>query len=1325
MANIFTISGSYFGTASWSDPTLWDGGILPTSSDVVFIRGVRTTINQNIGNNVAQFPWSGSVNIRVANQTDFPPTGSFYTHTDRDEEIKINYGFLSSSVWFGDCVVDTTYNSWSLDLYPETASVPDKRGGFIPNGAFVQFRPGTVIIDNLNITASTLIIENGGDLLIRNNTTMSLGDDSVSVSGKLLVRDGKLVVTGSNLIKWNYNYKNSGNESNDNNVNYIIAENFPMSYMHFEGPEVRTNTTLVNSASVGDHYLEVNDVSDFEAEDIIFVGEEEITSQKESDDTLNFSSSYYVSSDDETFRVVGKDTGSNYLYIHRTTGLDGIIKASSSATEYLVDDQRYQVGDKVLINNQLRTITAIENDVDYLLRDYDFAGGSDLTDWETDVTRSLAFSDWAYRPGLGLTQHTTNLYRHTFVKDLMLDNVKVEAFVSNFRNINFGIVDRREFGIYIQSEPQSDNDYGAPVTFQNTLRTSLSYDLTNTRAFMRHKFHGAGYIDKTLSGNLALNGPKKLTLEFSREFLKGYINDEQIFEELSKTGPSWGRVGLYTNGNNSFTCTRFKVYAKYQKITLDSSVSAAIGDKVYETGVEEPHVIGDKVIKLASVVTDPLQNKNLAFAYIGAEEYDSSSIYPYIASNNLFSGKNAFFNNYYRLTNAMPGIYEYDLGAGVDRSTIIDLCTPTSFSVVGFVEGYYSNGQRFTIDAGISISGSNDNINWTAITGGLDNRYKVDGQGFRTWDVGSQVYRYIRIETNGETIRNFNRIRGYLVQNITASVIEVNNTSDLAVGDEIVIMPKGSYGPFTAATNYTSILDSDPSAEFASDYLTQHFTITGKSGNQLTLDRYYKSGYIQKGTTIVKVNRLLSISGSFDWNNNKMHTGRIGTVGGTNAVRRYSFKNVSFQHVNGQYPNRSTATTSGFYLNEYNYYSYLAPFQGCTLYNNFSGQQYHFGIGQRSGYTMRHNFISNSTNTIYFFSYNNPFWALPIVISGNIINAISMAYFTNNRSIEKFNHNIIIAANTYAIPTFSQTLTNAFQPYTTIIEAKRNWAITTNEGINFSHGHDGVGSSYVFKIENNRFENIINTSIRLNTLHDKDFNNPIIFAKRGGLDTYKRAPLSTSTTGWASYWIQSTNLPYNNVPVAINNFNRLGYQMRWHYLGRWVKDERTSYQKFYRFPQQANYYAPILGTIFWLEEGVSASFDLNFDYFTPKEIELQRSGINSGSAVVFATKNGAQLLPLQILTPSTIPLSFNSTYQITGPGLFQFAIGGMDTDSGYLALNNITSRILAPNPEQNVSVNINTLNMRYFGNGNKTMLKTAYVQGEQDAKFRLQGLRIF
>jgi len=42
-----------------------------------------------------------------------------------------------------------------------------------------------------------------------------------------------------------------------------------------------------------------------------------------------------------------------------------------------------------------------------------------------------------------------------------------------------------------------------------------------------------------------------------------------------------------------------------------------------------------------------------------------------------------------------------------------------------------------------------------------------------------------------------------------------------------------------------------------------------------------------------------------------------------------------------------------------------------------------------------------------------------------------------------------------------------------------------------------------------------------------------------------------------------------------------------------------------------------------------------------------------------------------------------------------------------------------------MNVTSNTFNMRYFEDGDQSLLKTAYVQGEQDPKFRLQGIRIF
>ena len=47
MPQIFSISGSFFNTASWSNPAIWYGGTVPTSSDQVFIRGIRWGIISN------------------------------------------------------------------------------------------------------------------------------------------------------------------------------------------------------------------------------------------------------------------------------------------------------------------------------------------------------------------------------------------------------------------------------------------------------------------------------------------------------------------------------------------------------------------------------------------------------------------------------------------------------------------------------------------------------------------------------------------------------------------------------------------------------------------------------------------------------------------------------------------------------------------------------------------------------------------------------------------------------------------------------------------------------------------------------------------------------------------------------------------------------------------------------------------------------------------------------------------------------------------------------------------------------------------------------
>ena len=85
----FSISGAFFpgNSSSWNDTATWYGGIVPTASDQVYVRGLRTTVNLAGG----YLPFFGTQSITVASTVGFPVSGSFYTYTDRDEELKFNY----------------------------------------------------------------------------------------------------------------------------------------------------------------------------------------------------------------------------------------------------------------------------------------------------------------------------------------------------------------------------------------------------------------------------------------------------------------------------------------------------------------------------------------------------------------------------------------------------------------------------------------------------------------------------------------------------------------------------------------------------------------------------------------------------------------------------------------------------------------------------------------------------------------------------------------------------------------------------------------------------------------------------------------------------------------------------------------------------------------------------------------------------------------------------------------------------------------------------------------------------------------------------------
>lgn len=1122
MATIYAKSGSYGVTMSWNDPNTWDGGVVPTANDTAVIRGLGrfhifetasmdlTPDRQNIvdtqltywpGNNKTLLlsTYSSTFNPSSSN---VPRSGSFYTWTSNNYEVKIDYTGSSSAfirnfqninnIWCFElysCSIDTDYFKWSKDIFPNTSSFLNNRtsseGGIIYSpGNFVHFKDVYVALTGSeSASIFRTFVDVGGTLEIKDSA-------SLAMSNVLYLNDGYMYVKDHASILWNLHYlSSSANPANNDDIGAgINIWNSNMQKLIMEGNEVRTNTRLSSASNKNDTYLNVSDASQFRKGDPIFVGTESIDYTRED---VGYSSDGYahstkVNAEDEVFYVASVDTGSNRLYVQRFNGLEGTILASQSATEYLVDEQRFKIGDRVVLNNQVRTITDITYDFDLELRDYNFQSGSTLADWETDVTRSTFFGNWDIYPGVGLVKDINrndrraisssnlsgfvyNAYNHTFVKDIILDEVKVEAWVSNFQINNDFTSSYNYFGwhgITIHADPSLDwsegydtnmwqraiwggdsipqdltgsvinwstvygsqhnkikNDrtrfgviprqnryffnirqqYGTNRHSMSTASIELNPTLLDNQRIRNgdHQFIQIGdvynipqLVNPSGSDNMVsfpLNGLKKLTAEYSRGMFKGYINDVLVFEDIAKIQAQRGRVGVFAESTDSFTCTRFKVYRKCAKITLDSSITANIGDTLLETGVEFSHNQDDQVIKLASIITDVKGHKNLAFYLNGSSEYDGDGAYPYLYGINN-PGRRAFntspeygdFTAYnYLLNNSNEGLFNTQgnqtttVGTTApNRSFTIDLGKSANLNTVGFVEDFvfpYGDypGYKFYQTYGIggvgthfsrslvSISGSLDGQNWFVLTSSItDDRYRMNYHELRGYSFPSTQSRYIRIDFgSGSVLRNGapstthrTVIRSIYARNIQDYGITVNNASDLNIGDRIMIMGKNAYEPIMSSWEFYGLLgfysSSIPTPTFlnyssASGVFRDYFTIVSKSGDDIFLDREHNYGYLEKGDWVFKVNRTLNVSGSYS--KTEWKTGNIyfrGTTSTQNpqqegALAKVVFKNVGFQHQSNAYPYRSDQDKGIFVVGRSTAFGFNIKWEGCSFYNAF------------------------------------------------------------------------------------------------------------------------------------------------------------------------------------------------------------------------------------------------------------------------------------------------------------------------------------------------------------------------------------------------------
>ena len=245
MAIIRQSTSSYSSSAYWDDPNVWEGGTVPTPTDTVYMVGTRLTVGPGINSAGPYaydwFPWTGSLGLfRVSTTQSLRDTGSLYTYTDRGLELKIDYTGTyspnSSDFYVRSASIDTSFNSWSLDIYPLTESWPSKKGGVIDYGALMWQPPTPLIITGSFVTPVTC----SADWYIYRAASLTIKDAEFGLGSVISIQDGDLIITGSTTVEFKKHYTSSSGPLLS--ASMIFYEDYYRQNLIIHGPEVRTNT---------------------------------------------------------------------------------------------------------------------------------------------------------------------------------------------------------------------------------------------------------------------------------------------------------------------------------------------------------------------------------------------------------------------------------------------------------------------------------------------------------------------------------------------------------------------------------------------------------------------------------------------------------------------------------------------------------------------------------------------------------------------------------------------------------------------------------------------------------------------------------------------------------------------------------------------------------------------------------------------------------------------------------------------------------------------------------------------------------------------------
>jgi hypothetical protein len=1218
-----------------TNPATWLGGVAPTAVDQVYIVGRRTTMNQ--GN---MYVWVGTRTITVASTSNFATSGFFYTVTQDSQFVKITYTGKTTTTFTG-CQIDNSdpfYQFQNLGIR-----------SYVPNGTYVH-NPAYIV----NIPTGTtfecdqLIIQEGGIILIE-------GTGQLIINQGVLVRDGKFYAREyANIII----RRPASTTLSSGNIGYFTGENYRLSIIDIEGIENRSYTTLTANAPVNSTYLEL----DLPVQNGIFAPGDEVSVSSYNTyryGMYNYFNDYAVNTNytnpDGGYDVI--DQVGNKLYIALRNGVKGKIKTLTrdSITNQLIvevacDNVNFNAGD-IVVSEILGagdygsyTIDYVEDGA-YTLAEYDFTNpATSLSDfWVNDPTAAYS-ANWVIESGVGL-RNLDGSYRELIHKYIWERDIIVEADMSPLDGYSTGSRGTRAYGIMTSCDPSFRPGHRGYDSFKS------DYFVINDAGDQIYFHIRTATVDQ--NNRLSLNptlrnitrGPATYTVvcRDSKDYV--YINGELFTSDYRRDGNFKGVVGIYSNANTNLRCRRLKISVPTQRLYITTTDDLIVGNEIFKSGIEDAHITGQRVVKIASVNTGNGNHKDLLFAYSGQ---NGSGYWPVgwgVNSNRSNSSSFTYIQNH-------DANQDYYMGLTTTTSpqyVVFNLTQPKTFTHVSFTPRTTDTSNVYGYN-GVAIYGSNDGTTWTPLYGPTNDTKKFYYASYGRlafYPTGTVTYQYIKFETRGtQTSTTYNRYVNIGVHDFSAGyIIELNNTSDINIGDKISALVDGGFRYFT--TDYEgyyaligSGLGQDPETYFHGGWMPE-VTVINKVGNQLYLDKPIWWGYIEDAdsVTIVKTNRTLNISGQITIGSSSSVDWRFPNLvvnSGVNIGRLNIFKYTRFQYIGSGRYSGSTSFNRGMTL--YAADNYLAALiDGCSYIMGATVNQYTGIFIYQAMSAIRNNFVgvAGTLSPGYYQTLG------ALAMNNKITSSLRGIYSEGSRFF-------LINFNETSASDYGMLLTgirNIRQGAPKFSEVKRNFTKgTTYGGIQtYLETPGAIPFNYTI-VSDNKVRGVDDYSFVAGMHQYSPAKNVNLFADHTGsrLSRYRNE-------GHMAAGDISTE---SSLQYVFENYGRHGYDLS---RATNIYYERNPKYNFIRmYSGYSDGFTPGWQAIEFdvLEDGTIFEVEVMVEYMYSPMARLQQDGISAGALRFMAIQNAAMVEVKLGQTPSTLPndfVTFTYTFSLFNP----------------------------------------------------------------------------